>query len=612
MLELKTQLENTRPLGWVQVLISDVLEVHYGKGLRKSDRNETGQVPVYGSSGIVGYHTQALTDGACIVIGRKGSVGTVYLSNVSCWPIDTTYFSQPPDGISLKYAYYALQFLNLGSLDQSTTIPGLNRNDLYAQSLPLAPTEEQKRIVDEIEKQFTRLDMAVSTLQKVLLKLEHLRAAILKAACEGKLVPQDPNDEPADILLQRILEERRHKWEEEQWAKQIEKAKKKAAKATRKAAGKPLKRGEKLADEESQNILESTYSKYLPKNDEWKQKYKEPISPDTENWPSLPSDWTWATIEQLAAHEPRAITDGPFGSKLKTSHYTDSGPRVIRLQNIGEGNFIDQKAHISQEHFKFLHNHRIFAGDLVIAGLGKSLPRACMIPNFVGPAIVKADCIRFKPNPAIAHALYLNYVLNSEPLKKYASTIVHGISRPRLNQQKIKTLPIPLPPRNEQNFIAEEIERRLSIVQEIEKDIAVYLTRATKLRRSILKKAFSGQLVPQEPTDEPANLLLGRIREEREKRAQDTYPAKKKKKQTRRNSGGKMKKERKRRSLYEVLVEPKAPMSAVELFHQAGFKAGTETVLEFYEELRKEVPGRIEQIRPNKADVYLKAVVNET
>lgn len=73
-----------------------------------------------------------------------------------------------------------------------------------------------------------------------------------------------------------------------------------------------------------------------------------------------------------------------------------------------------------------------------------------------------------------------------------------------------------------------------------------------------------------------------------------------------------MKKQRKRRSLYEVLVEAKAPMSAVELFHQAGFKAETETVLEFYQELRKEVPERIKEIRPNKTDVSFAAVINET
>ena len=119
---------------------------------------------------------------------------------------------------------------------------------------------------------------------------------------------------------------------------------------------------------------------------------------ELENSGELPEGWRWATVSELADEKPYSITDGPFGSKLKTEHYTQSGPRVIRLQNIGDGEFRDEKAHISQEHFETLKRHRIYGGDLVIAGLGESLPRACIIPDYVGDAIVKADCIRFKPN----------------------------------------------------------------------------------------------------------------------------------------------------------------------------------------------------------------------
>ena len=162
--------------------------------------------------------------------------------------------------------------------------------------------------------------------------------------------------------------------------------------------------------------------------------------------PELPVGWVWATVNQLAAHEPNSITDGPFGSKLKTAHYTDTGPRVIRLQNIGDGIFNNEEAHISQEHFETLQRHQIFAEDVVIAALGVTLPRACIIPEYVGPAIVKADCIRFRPHPELADARYMNAALNSDILKRIAAKIVHGIGRPRLNQQEIKSLPIPLPP----------------------------------------------------------------------------------------------------------------------------------------------------------------------
>src|ERR1700694_2418173 len=110
----------------------------------------------------------------------------------------------------------------------------------------------------------------------------------------------------------------------------------------------------------------------------------------------LPSSWCWVTLHDLAATIPNAITDGPFGSNLKTSHYTSSGPRVIRLQNIGDGVFVAEYAHVSLEHFVTLVKHEIRAVDLAIAALGVTLPRSCVIPSWVGPAIVKADCPCFK------------------------------------------------------------------------------------------------------------------------------------------------------------------------------------------------------------------------
>jgi type I restriction enzyme S subunit len=233
--------------------------------------------------------------------------------------------------------------------------PNVNGNVLGNILFPLAPMEEQKQIVAEIEKQFTRLDAGVAALKRVQANLKRYRASVLKAACEGRLVPTEAelaraegrSYEPADQLLARILAERRQKW---------------SGRGT----------------------------------------YKEPAVVSSADLPRLQDGWTWATVEQLGAAEPNSITDGPFGSNLKTEHYTDSGPRVIRLQNIGEGTFVDEEAHISTEHFERLLRHQIFSSDIVIAAFGASPPRSCIIPNYVGPAIVKADCIRFKPSKHVS------------------------------------------------------------------------------------------------------------------------------------------------------------------------------------------------------------------
>ena len=238
--------------------------------------------------------------------------------------------------------------------------------------------------------------------------------------------------------------------------------------------------------------------------------------PEVDSLPALPDGWTWASVEQLAALSPNSVTDGPFGSNLKTSHYTESGPRVIRLQNIGDGFFADAHAHISSQHFASLAKHRVYAGDLVIAAMGERPPRACVVPSSVGPAIVKADCVRFKPNDELALSGYLNYALNSEGTRTRTAAIVHGVGRPRLNLGEIKSIALPLPPLAEQYRIVAEGERRLSVIVELEAIVSANLKRAERLHQSILKRAFEGKLVPQDPNDEPASVLLERIRADRE------------------------------------------------------------------------------------------------
>ena len=293
----------------------------------------------------------------------------------------------------------------------------------------------------------------MAALKRVQANLKRYRAAVLKAACEGHLVPSEAGlarkegrtHETGEQLLARILTERRRKWQ-------------------------------------------------------GRGKYKEPATPDTANLPPLPQGWTWATVEQLAAIEPNAITDGPFGSNLKTEHYTPFGPRVIRLQNIGEGFFTDEKAHISDAHFARLQKHRVYANDIVIAGMGENPPRTCLIPPSLGPAIVKADCIRFKTHENIEQK-YINISMNSDPVRKRVKNIVHGVGRPRLNLGEIKAIVLPVPPRAEQERIVAAVERRLSVIEEQETVVFASLRRTARLRQSILQRAFEGRLTA--PADDP-------------------------------------------------------------------------------------------------------------
>jgi len=134
--------------------LSDFLKVNYGKALKKGERIESGQHPVFGSSGQVGNHDSAIVDYPTIIIGRKGSVGSVTLAPNGGWPIDTSFYIEPKGNIEfdLKYLFYALKNANLDRHTITTSIPGLNRDDLYRTQIPLPPLAEQKRIAAVLDK----------------------------------------------------------------------------------------------------------------------------------------------------------------------------------------------------------------------------------------------------------------------------------------------------------------------------------------------------------------------------------------------------------------------------------------------------------------------------
>lgn len=182
------------------------------------------------------------------------------------------------------------------------------------------------------------------------------------------------------------------------------------------------------------------------------------------------------------------ICDGPFGSNLKTEHYTDAGPKVVRLQNIGEGKFIEGDAHISAGRFELLRRHEVVSGDVLVASLGEQLPRACVSPAALGQAIVKADCIRVRPGPGI-HPRYLSLFLNSPKARIELKSKIQGIGRPRINLSTLRAMEIPTPPAAEQRRIADELERRFSHL-----DQAVAGLRTSKSRTKDAKRSLLAQL----------------------------------------------------------------------------------------------------------------------
>lgn len=233
----------------------------------------------------------------------------------------------------------------------------------------------------------------------------------------------------------------------------------------------------------------------------------------------LPSGWSLAKLAEIVAPEPNSLVDGPFGSKLKTSDYVASGVRVVRLGNIGVGQFIDDvRAYISQEKYDGLKKHSVFPGDLLIAALAEPVGRCAQVPESLGPAIVKADCIRFKIHPAVDARYVLSY-LNSPQGRAKAEAVSHGVGRLRINLGEVRDLPLPLAPIPEQCRIVAKLESLSARTRRTREALGALQGLIEQFRQSILAAAFRGDLTAgwrqQHPDTEPASALLACIRLER-------------------------------------------------------------------------------------------------
>jgi type I restriction enzyme, S subunit len=489
---MNKQVDPSLPDSWSPLKIGDVLDFNYGKGLPAEQRKE-GTIPVYGSNGRVGCHDESLITGPALIVGRKGSVGEVHYEEGPCWPIDTTYFINEFYGLNPRFIFHQLRYLNLGKFEKSTAIPGISRTDIYDKALLLCPLNEQERIADTIDELLSDLDAGVASLKSAQKKLEHYRAAVLKAAVEGSLTAerrrQNPDTEPASELLKRILAERRCRWEEERLRKFAE------------AGKKP------------------------PKN--WKGKYKEPNTPDTSKLPKLPKGWEYTFLEPLLSTTRPGMKTGPFGSLLKKHQHRDKGVPVLGIENIAAMKFkAGSKIHIDGYKAEQLAAYEALPGDVLISRSG-TVGEVAVVPEGLGTARISTNLMRVVLQPGGMSPMFFCVLFNGSPLVlNQVSELCSGSTRDFLNQEILSKVVFPLPPLSEQEAIIEAVEDQLSVVEHIESDTRDKLKAAQALRQSILRHAFTGRLVPQDPDDEPASELLKRIAAEREERGRQAAAAK--------------------------------------------------------------------------------------
>ncbi|MEW6663925.1 MAG: restriction endonuclease subunit S [Thermodesulfobacteriota bacterium] len=173
-----TRITKGVPEGWEQVPLGERVTLNYGKSLKAEDRTD-GPCPVYGSSGIVGYHEKSLAQGPGIVIGRKGNVGSVYWSAKDYWPIDTVYYVDPQT--SNLWFYYALQQMHFISTD--VAVPGLNRDFAYSRLFLVPPARHLHAFLDTVEP----LHEQVDKLGEMNKKLSAARDLLLQRLMNGEI-----------------------------------------------------------------------------------------------------------------------------------------------------------------------------------------------------------------------------------------------------------------------------------------------------------------------------------------------------------------------------------------------------------------------------------------
>jgi type I restriction enzyme, S subunit len=276
-------------------------------------------------------------------------------------------------------------------------------------------------------------------------------------------------------LLERILKERRTRWEEKQLAKFKEQG------------------------------------KTPPKG--WQDKYPEPVQPDTTNLPELPEGWVWASLDQLTEF----ITSGSRGW---ADYYSNEGALFIRSQNINK-DWLDLSdiAFVQPPKSSEGARTRVKANDLLLTITGAKVGKSAQVINDLEEAYVSQHVALIRL-VNITLASYAHLFLTSDTggrgqLNKEA----YGAGKPGLNLQQVAAVSIPLPCIDELSKLIGIVEFQLQSISDTMTNIQQSLTQAAAQRKNILKSAFSGQLVPQDPNDEPASLLLERIRAERQKQA---------------------------------------------------------------------------------------------
>ena len=340
-------------------------------------------------------------------------------------------------------------------------------------SFPLPPVAEQQRIVEEIEKQFTRLDAAVAALRAAQARLKRYRASVLNAAVTGRLVPTEAalartegrDYEPASVLLERIQCER-------------------------------------------QAVQECTKPR---------RRRVEPTPRDTSNLPGLPEGWAWAVLDQISD-----IQGGVTKGKRRAADVLVREVPYLRVANVQRGILNLSTMKLIRASEKEIATLRLLPGDILFTEGGDrdKLGRGWIWQGEIDECIHQNHVFRSRLISLSILPEFVSYWSNSLGQRYFLNAGKQTTNLASINLSVLRRLPIAIPPCDEQHRIITEVARLSSCLNAAEVAVEANLKRAERLRQAILKRAFEGRLVLQDPDDEPAAVLLERVKTEKAAAAQ--------------------------------------------------------------------------------------------
>jgi type I restriction enzyme, S subunit len=480
------------PDSWEWAYIGSIGQTFSGGTPRTSElSNFDGDIPWITPADLTGYNERYISKGrrnisdqglrnssarlmpeGAVLFSSRAPIGYVVIASNPLCTNQGFKNVVPAEGIDSRFVYYYLKSAKelAESMASGTTFRELSGSRFEKLPIPVAPLSEQKRIVDKIETLFSDLDKGEALLKQVQQQLAVYRQSVLKDAVTGELTRdwRENNKhrlESGEALLKRVLTLRRVNW---------------------KGRG----------------------------------KYKEPVFIDTSLLPEIPDLWRWVSIDTLVRDERTAIKAGPFGSALKKDFYVSSGYKIYGQEQVISGDAQYGDYYISEEKFEQLKSCEVKPFDVLISLVG-TIGKVMVLPENIEPGIINPRLIKISFDLNIYDPKFFKMYFESAFVKSMYQLDAHGATMDILNLSIIKNLPFILCSIDEQEEIVSRVDDIFSQIDALEKWCSTELARSGMLRQSILMAAFSGELVPQDPEDEPASELLARIQAERASAALD-------------------------------------------------------------------------------------------